>query len=136
MNSSELQLISRAQHGDEKAFFLLYELYKRRVYRFCLRISGAVEKAQDLTQEVFLRVFRSISAFSEEAEFAAALNEQSVKLAMAARRHLKSHPPSGEEIKPGRESSVAKDHTCGGRPARERLLLRDLGIDAGACFRN
>jgi RNA polymerase sigma-70 factor, ECF subfamily len=133
---SELQLISRAQRGDEKALFGLYELYKRRVYSLCLRISGAAEEAEELTREVFLRVFRGISAFTDEAEFAAALEELSIRLALSARREMKCHPPSGEEIKPQRESSVAKDLTRGARPNRERLLLRDLGIDAGPCFWN
>ena len=138
--SPELQLISRAQRGEGKAFFALYELYKRRVYSLCLRISGEAGNAEGLTREVFLGVFRAISAFGEEAEFAAALDHQSIKLAMSARRERKSRPclaePSREGIARGRELSAANGLTRCTGPPQEQLLLRDLGIDTGPCFWN
>lgn len=101
---NDAHLISRAQNGEEAAFATLYELYKRRVYTLCLRISGAAEVAEELTGHVFLRVFSRISAFKEECGLAAALNELAINLAISARHNRQvGHRPihlAGEGTEP------------------------------------
>jgi RNA polymerase sigma-70 factor (ECF subfamily) len=52
--------------GDEKAFRQLIASYKRRVYNTCLGYVFNAEDAEDLAQEVFLEVFRSIGHFKGE----------------------------------------------------------------------
>ncbi len=59
----DLPLVTRCRQGDEAAWESLVKLHTRRVYAICLRFTGRAEQAQDLTQEVFLRVFRSLKSF-------------------------------------------------------------------------
>ena len=56
-------LVVSCLHGDETAWEALVKLHTRRVYSICFRFTGRAEQAQDLTQEVFLRVFRSLKSF-------------------------------------------------------------------------
>jgi RNA polymerase sigma-70 factor (ECF subfamily) len=59
-------LVARCLRGDEVAWEALVKLHTRRVYAICLRFTGRAEQAQDLTQEVFLRVFRNVKSFDVE----------------------------------------------------------------------
>ena len=52
-------LVSRCLRGDEAAWEELVRLHTRKVYGLCYRFTGSGSEAQDLTQEVFLRVFRT-----------------------------------------------------------------------------
>jgi len=64
------QTVERAKAGDESAFEALYNAYKKKVYTLCLRKTGAIEDAEDLTQEVFVRVYRKVNGFRGDAAFA------------------------------------------------------------------
>ena len=57
------QTIERCLAGEETAWEELVRIHTRRVYAICFRFTGSDHKAQDLTQEVFLRVFRSLKNF-------------------------------------------------------------------------
>lgn len=59
----DLQLVERCLAGDETAWEDLVKVHTRRVYSICYRFTGRESEAQDLTQEVFLRVFRSVKSF-------------------------------------------------------------------------
>ena len=61
--SSERQLISRAIKGEEGAFAELFETHKNHVYSLCLRMTGNVAEAEDLTQDAFIQVFRKLATF-------------------------------------------------------------------------
>ena len=61
--SSDLELAERHRYGDEAAFEEVYTRFAPMVYALCLRMSGESNRAQDLSQEVFLRVFRSLGRF-------------------------------------------------------------------------
>jgi RNA polymerase sigma-70 factor (ECF subfamily) len=56
-------LVARCLRGDEAGWEALVKLHTRRVYAICLRFTARPEQAQDLTQEVFVRVFRSLKSF-------------------------------------------------------------------------
>jgi len=60
---ADLQLVTRCLVGDEAAWEELVRVHTRRVYAICYRFTGTDQEAQDLTQEVFLRVFRSLKSF-------------------------------------------------------------------------
>src|SRR5215831_13390008 len=67
----DYSLVSRCLRGDEAAWEDLVRLHTRKVYALCYRFTGSASEAQDLTQEVFLRVFRTIRTFrSNEGSFA------------------------------------------------------------------
>ncbi len=59
----DVSLVTRCLRGEETAWEALVRLHTRRVYSICYRFTGRGEEAQDLTQEVFLRVFRSLKSF-------------------------------------------------------------------------
>jgi RNA polymerase sigma-70 factor, ECF subfamily len=56
-------LIRRAQAGDEEAFGLLFEEYKNLVYRTTYLTLGTAADAEDILQEVFLQVHRSLDGY-------------------------------------------------------------------------
>lgn len=60
---AESQLVARCLDGDESAWEDLVRTYTRRVYSICYRFTGRESEAQDLTQEVFLKVFRNVRSF-------------------------------------------------------------------------
>src|SRR3954451_15115115 len=64
-------LVSRCLRGNETAWEDLVRLHTRKVYALCYRFTGSGSEAQDLTQEVFLRVFKTVKSFrSTEGSFA------------------------------------------------------------------
>ena len=69
MGPDESFLIARAQRGDPSAFEEIVRLYQRRVYGVALRIVRAHDVADDVTQEAFLRAWRSLDRFDLERPF-------------------------------------------------------------------
>jgi RNA polymerase sigma-70 factor (ECF subfamily) len=67
--TSEDELIRRAQGGDLEAFGGLARVYERRVYALALHYCRRPEDAEDLSQEVWLRAFRSLGGFRFESGF-------------------------------------------------------------------
>jgi len=63
MGPDESFLIARARRGDPSAFEEIVRLYQRRVYGVALRIVRAHDVADDVTQEAFLRAWRSLDRF-------------------------------------------------------------------------
>lgn len=59
----EAHLVQRCLSGEEAAWEDLVKLYTKRVYAICYRFTGNDGEAQDLTQDVFLRVFKSLGSF-------------------------------------------------------------------------
>lgn len=59
----DVELAERHRYGDSDAFDEVYERYAGMVYGLCLRMSGDPVRAQDLSQEVFLRIFKGLGRF-------------------------------------------------------------------------
>lgn len=59
----EIALVSRCLSGEESAWEELVRLHTRRVYALCYRFTGNDSEAQDLTQEVFVRIFKTLRTF-------------------------------------------------------------------------
>ena len=62
-------LLRRAQRGDEAAFRALVEAYRTPVFNYVLRLTGDRSNAEDLTQDVFLRVYQGLPRFSARSSF-------------------------------------------------------------------
>jgi len=60
---ADSQLVERCLSGDEGAWDDLIQSHTRRVYAICYRFVGRENEAQDLTQDVFLRVFKTLGSF-------------------------------------------------------------------------
>lgn len=56
-------LLERCRKGDEGAWRELVTRHSRKVFGLCYRFSGRVDEAEDLTQEVFLRVYQSLDRY-------------------------------------------------------------------------
>jgi RNA polymerase sigma-70 factor (ECF subfamily) len=65
----DLGILRRAQRGDERAFTLILRAYELPVYNYVLRLVGDRSLAEDLTQEVFLRVYQGLPSFSLRSKF-------------------------------------------------------------------
>lgn len=59
----ELQLVERCLSGEQGAWEDMVRTYTKRVYAICYRFTGRDNEAQDLTQDVFLRVFKTLGSF-------------------------------------------------------------------------
>lgn len=66
---TESHIIEACQQGDRVAFQHLFETYKDRVYSIALHFSGDDSSARDISQQVFLKLFTSISQFRSDAQF-------------------------------------------------------------------
>ncbi len=78
-------LVERCQKGDDAAWMKLIRTRTREVYRFCLHFTGREDEAEDLTQEIFLKVFRTIESYDPaQSSFSTWLNR-------VARNHLVDH---------------------------------------------
>lgn len=60
---AESQLVERCLQGEQGAWDDLVRTYTKRVYAICFRFTNRDSEAQDLTQEVFLRIFRTLGSF-------------------------------------------------------------------------
>jgi len=60
---ADSQLVERCLSGQDAAWEDLVKLHTRRVYSICYRFTNSDPEAQDLTQDVFLRVFKNLKSF-------------------------------------------------------------------------
>ncbi|MDR3246629.1 MAG: sigma-70 family RNA polymerase sigma factor [Prevotellaceae bacterium] len=68
-NVDDLTCVQRAKNGDIQAFAAIVSDYKEMVFTIVMKMVQNREDAEDITQEVFIKVFRSLEKFKEEAEF-------------------------------------------------------------------
>ena len=62
-------VLRKAQRGDERAFNIIVRTYETPVYNYILRLVGDRALSEDLTQEVFLRVYQGLPKFSLRCRF-------------------------------------------------------------------
>jgi RNA polymerase sigma-70 factor (ECF subfamily) len=101
--ASDFALAQRAAQGDMQAFEELFRLYRRLVYSLCLRMTQDVSEAEDVTQEVFVLLFRKIGGFRGEANFTTWLHRLTVNQVLMRFRKTKSRREDAlveEEIRP------------------------------------
>jgi RNA polymerase sigma-70 factor (ECF subfamily) len=77
-SASDYSLTQRSADGDVFAFEELYARHNRRVYTLCLRMTGNVPEAEDLSQEVFIQLYRKIGSFRGESAFTTWLHRLTV----------------------------------------------------------
>jgi RNA polymerase sigma-70 factor (ECF subfamily) len=61
--------IQRAADGDQAAWDTIVKTYWRKVFNIAYRFVGTYDEAEDLTQDIFLKVFRSLGTFDRRANF-------------------------------------------------------------------
>ncbi len=116
----DAQLMLRIKDGDDASFALLLDKYRTPVVRFLYRMVQNQAVAEDLAQEVFLRVYRSRAAYEPKARFTTWLFRIAVRLALNWFRDGKQERGVESE---GLE--LARD----GRPSVEDALVHRVKLD-------
>jgi RNA polymerase sigma-70 factor (ECF subfamily) len=147
----DFTLVERCLSGDATGWEELVRLHTRRVYGLCYRFTGSDTEAQDLTQDIFLRVFRSLKSYRlAEGSFVTWLTRLSRNLLIDHYRRTRQERLTDpiedqlatlEERARGTSTAVAADRLLAGREAgevlqgalsklspelRETVILRDL----------
>ena len=132
-------VVKRAQRGDERAYGAIVDAYRLPVFNYVLRTVADRELAEDLTQEVFLRVWRSLPSFGHRAQLSTWLFQVAKNVVLDAVRARDSRPRTTElvpEVTPAiDDASVEQTETirelwCAverlSLDLRTALLLRDV----------
>ncbi|HEV8135520.1 MAG TPA: sigma-70 family RNA polymerase sigma factor [Pyrinomonadaceae bacterium] len=83
---------------DQQTFHELYQKYHERVYSICFRMTQNTSESEDLTQDVFVRLFRTIGSFRGESAFTTWLHRLTVNLVlMHFRKRKRRQDRSNEE---------------------------------------
>ncbi|MGH9398488.1 MAG: RNA polymerase sigma factor [Terriglobia bacterium] len=83
--AEDRELVIRCLAGDGPAWEELLKAHHRKIYNLCYRFTGNVTDAEDLTQEIFIKIFQTLRSFdAAQAQFATWLNR-------VARNHLVDH---------------------------------------------
>ena len=62
-------LIEACLHGDQRAWAVIMDRYRRKVFNVAYKFVGRHDEAEDLTQEIFLKVFKALDTFDRRANF-------------------------------------------------------------------
>jgi RNA polymerase sigma-70 factor (ECF subfamily) len=84
-------LVARTREGDESAFTALVREYQSAVFRWAVALTGDPDDAEDITQEVFVRVHRRLASFRGDGPFAAWLYR--ITRRVAGRTRSTAAPP-------------------------------------------
>ncbi len=126
--SDQDELVERARTGEVAAFKALFLRHRGDVARLVHRMLGNAPDAEDVAQEVFFQVHRSLKDFRGQSKFTTWLHRVTVNVVLMHRRSQKSRPVLSEELSAditADESSVAPDEDVD-RRMRTRVFLRLL----------
>jgi len=132
-------LVRRAQRGDTRAFEALYRRLTGRIYALCLRMARDPQRAEELTQDVFVRAWERIGSFRGESQFTTWLHRLAVNVVLQAgrtkgrresREHLVAEPGDYMERvtreMPGTRVDIERAIAALPEGARTVLVLRDI----------
>jgi RNA polymerase sigma-70 factor (ECF subfamily) len=96
---ADSDLITRAAGGDPTAFQLLVERHRSMVYRVAYQFAGNHHDAEDIAQEVFIKVYRSLDRFRQDAQLTSWLYRIAMNACIDHRRRQSpaASAPFGEE---------------------------------------
>ena len=86
------ELVARAQRGDTAAFTQLFRKHRSAVAAIAYRMLGPHADLEDVVQEVFLQVHRSLPDFRGQAKFSTWLHRVAVNVVLMTRRRARSRP--------------------------------------------
>lgn len=123
-------LVRRSQRGDRIAFAELFRRHRGDVSRLVFRMLGPSADIEDVVQEVFLQVHKSLGEFRGQAKFTTWLHRVTVNVVLMVRRAARSRPVfSGEplsDVEPDRRLLPDEDAARRQRIAAFRRLLDRL----------
>lgn len=120
---NDFELTKKAAAGDVAAFEQIYRRHFRRVYSICLRMTGNAVEAEDLTQDVFVHLFKRIGSFRGESAFTTWLHRLTVNhvLMHFRKRSTKSEITTEEGETP--EQIVRGTENPNAMPIVDRIAL-------------
>ncbi len=89
--ATDSELVRAVQAGDRTAFEALVRRHERQIYHLCYRFVGSHEDASELAQDAFVRAYRAIGGFKEDAAFSTWLYRIAVNVCLN-RKALKATP--------------------------------------------
>jgi RNA polymerase sigma-70 factor (ECF subfamily) len=126
-------LLDRCLAGEDSAWEALLRDYTRKIYNLCYRFTGRVEEAEDVTQEVFIKVFQTLKSYD------AAQGSFSTWLNRVARNHLVDHyrrtrkdrvtSSLEDELPAAEEKPSPHMEPTGQVESRERREILQLALD-------
>jgi RNA polymerase sigma-70 factor (ECF subfamily) len=119
--AEEKELVVAAKNGNEEAFEILIERYRRRVFAVALRMTRVHEDAEDITQQSFQKAFVHLQTFEGKSSFSTWLTRIAVNEALMLLRRGRGH----REISLDEEPSEMKQTA--------RLEIPDANPDPEAC---
>ena len=124
-NATDLELCRLAEKGDISAFEIIYQRYHRRTYSLTLRMTGSQTEAEDLTQEVFIQLFRKIGSFRGDSAFSTWLHRLTVNQVLMhfRRRSYKNEKTSEDGEMP--EQTVHGTADPNRMPVVDRIALKN-----------
>jgi len=121
--------VVRAARGDASAFREMYQIHRRDVARLAARLLGPRSDLEDVIQEVFIQVFRSLSAFRGDSKFNTWLHRVTVNVVLMYLRAARSRPQladaEAQEIDQQDEHSISPLENAA-KNERLRALYRIL----------
>ena len=132
----EHELVQRAKGGEMSAFRELVEHHKKKIYYLAYDLSGNHYDAEDLSQEVFIRAFRSLKNFRGDASWSSYLYRITVNVAIShnrkksvARLLLSNNLEEDHqtEIESGDGESIQNPESSAGASLMQRHLANALG---------
>ncbi len=136
MSELERSLLRRLRDRDERAFRELVEAHRDRVYNITFRMLGNRAEAEDVAQEVFIAVFKTIDTFREESKFSTwlyrvAVNHCKNRIKYLARRHDRDREEIDEsQHGPGVNGSIGGPLPSSPHTALESAQMEKLMQDA------
>jgi RNA polymerase sigma-70 factor, ECF subfamily len=124
---SDADVMLRAKAGDDSAFDYLVEKYRRPMLNFMYRMAHNAAVAEDLAQEVFLRVYRSRESYEASAKFTTWLYRIATNLAVNHARDTRHERPEKMVSldEPDKDSGRTLDVADGSLTAEEMLVRRE-----------
>jgi RNA polymerase sigma-70 factor (ECF subfamily) len=97
-NAPDFALCQMAASGSIAAFEIIYQRYHRRTYSLCMRMTNSQTEAEDLTQEVFIQLFRKVGSFRGDSAFSTWLHRLTVNQVLMhfRRRSVKNEKVSDD----------------------------------------
>lgn len=126
MRKKEQQLIDDYLKGDKKSLEILIQQYLKPIYSFVYRYIGGAEEAEDITQEVFLRMWRNLKKFNHQKSFKTWIFSIAKNASIDFFRKKKMTPFSEYENERG-ENAIVETLIDSSASAGEILERKDLG---------
>jgi len=124
---TDAEVMLRVKAGDDSAFNYLVQKYRRPMVNFMYRMAHNAASAEDLAQEVFLRVYRSRAGYEASAKFTTWLYRIATNLAVNHARDTRHERPENMASldEPDQETGTTMDVADGSMSAEESILRRE-----------